>query len=640
VVSGVVARDGGAWRLTTSVDRIEPRVPASLQEMLNVQFDQLTDAEQRTLRRASAIGERFPAWAVAATAADMDDVEGVCERLAERRLFIRTAGMGELADGAISAYYEFNHSLYRQAIYGRLSEVSRSKLHRLIGERLETLFGPRTLALAPEIALHFEKAHDYERAIQYLIHTAEHAARRFAVRDSLDVLQHAVTLVPRLPVDRRTHSEIQILERIGDAHYVLGAMMESAVAYETESALAARAGLTAAQVQAQSCYARPLGLLDPDRAIAVLREAAAAGADLDDPVMQARVNLLAAGTRLLYDTWRVSDVRVCDAAHQIVHQAGDQHLPGFARMLYAHVQSMQGDCAAALEAADAGLPQSNETTGVMVHLFALSAQILALLQLGRFGQGLHIIRASQEMAEKNGTDPWLFQYREAWLRTLAMDFAGAQRVCQTLMRSTVYPTGQAKAIGQLAAGFEALDQGRHDHARRCFDEVRDPTETPKFFLHWYWRMHAHVGLTRTWLESRQMTNARIEASRLTAAALSTDDPNLQALAWETRAQVAIAETNWGDASQSIDRALAALSRLDVPTCAWRVHGTAAGLYRKIGQPETAAAHQALARTHIATLVGSFARDEPLRQTFLDAASVRRICEEALENVNAAIAGSE
>jgi DNA-binding winged helix-turn-helix (wHTH) protein/tetratricopeptide (TPR) repeat protein len=630
VASGVVTRDNDAWGLAAPIDRIEPRVPASLQDMLNVRFDQLTDAEQGALRRASAIGERFPAWMVAAAATDIDEVESVCERLAERRLFIRAAGMGELADGTLSAYYEFHHSLYRQAIYGRLSEVSRSKLHRLIGERLEALFGPPTLALASEIALHFEKAHEYERAIDYLMHAAGDAARRFAVRDSIDVLQHAVSLVPRLPLDRRAPLEIQILERIGDAHYVLGGMVESALAYETESTLAARAGLTAAHVQAQSCFARPLGLLDPDRAIAVLEEASKASAALDDRVLQARVNLLAAANRLLYDTWRASDVRICAAAQQIVQHADERRVPGFDLMFYAHVQSLEGDCKGALAAAEAGIPHLNETTGVMVHLFALSAQIQALLQLGRFGQVLHIIRASQEMAEKNGSDPWLFQYREAWLRTLAMDYQGAQRVCQALMRSSVYPTGQAKALGQLAAGFEALDQGRLDQARRCFEEVCDRTETPKFFLHWYWRMHAQVGLTRAWLKLGHATNARVEASRLTDAALSVADPNLQALAWEVNAQVAMAEMNWTNASQSIDHALAALARFNAPTFAWRVHGTASDLYRRTGQPEDAAAHRALARTHIATLVNSFERDEPLRHIFLSAAPVSRIQEEALE----------
>ena len=105
------------------------------------------------------------------------------------------------------------------------------------------------------------------------------------------------------------------------------------------------------------------------------------------------------------------------------------------------------------------------------------------------------------MAERNGSDPWLFSYREAWLRTMALDFQGALRVCDELTRSSVYPTGQAKTIARVAAGFDALDHGRWDDARLQFEDVRNPHLTPKFFVHWYWRMHAHVGLVRAWLQS-------------------------------------------------------------------------------------------------------------------------------------------
>ena len=625
LTNGIVARDGtSTWRLTVPVERIEPAVPATLQDMLNVQFDQLAHPEQGVLRRASAIGERFSAWAIADGPAEVEAVERVCEGLAERRLFIRGAGMGELADGTMTGFYQFHHALYRQAVYRRLSEVIRSKVHRSIAERLATLFGPTTLALASELALHFEKAHDYERAIQYWMLAAKNAERRFALRDSVDVLQHALALAPRLSADRRTPLEIQLLESIGDAQYLLGAMVESALAYETESALAARSGVTAAQVRAQSCFARPLGLLDPDRALAVLQDAVKASARLDDRPMQARIELLAAGMRLLYDMWRGEDVHISDAAYRVVPDA-----PGFERMIYAHVQALQGDCTAALANAEAGIPRHQEPIDAVVHVFALSAQILALLQLGRFGQALQIIRSSQQTTERNGGDPWLFSYREAWLRTLALDFQGAQQVCVELTRSSVYPTGQAETIGRLAAGFDALDHGLGDEARRQFEDVRDPTRTPKFFLHWYWRMHAHVGLVRAWLQSAQIAKARVEADNLTDAALRLGDPNLQALAWDASAQVAMAESHWTDTRQRLDRALAALARFDVPISAWRVHATASELYQKIGQSEEAAAHRDRARAHVAALAGSFAPDEPLRLTMLGAVSVRRVCEDVL-----------
>src|SRR5262245_43275357 len=315
VANGTVVHDNGEWKLTAPVQNIAPRVPPSLQDMLNVQFDQLTSAEQRVLRAASVVGERFPAGMIATGADEVEDVEGVCEQLAERRLFIRPTGITELPDGTMSARYEFHHALYRQVIYGRLSDVARARLHLAAATRLEERFDPPPLAMAAELAAHFEKAHDYERSIHFLLLAAGNAARRFAVCDSLDVLQHAMSLVAHVPPSRRTPLEIQILERIGDAHYASGAMVESALAYETESALATSAGLITARIQAQSCMARPLGLLDPDRAIAVLREAATnANIAAEDPVVQARVALLAAATRLLYDGWDPNDARVCETA--------------------------------------------------------------------------------------------------------------------------------------------------------------------------------------------------------------------------------------------------------------------------------------------------------------------------------------
>src|SRR5262249_46726412 len=204
-------------------------------------------------------------------------------------------------------------------------------------------------------------------------------------------------------------------------------------------------------------------------------------------------------------------VHACDAADSVLRGTGAKTAADFDAMIYAHVQALRGDADAALRAAEAGIPTSNDTAGVMVHLFALSAQILALLQIGRFSDALRIIRANQEIARKNGSDPWLFLYREAWLRTLAMDFGGARRVCQTLIDSSVYPTGQAQALGRLAAGFEALDDGADDRARTGFEDVRNPLETPKFFLHWYWRVHALVGAARAPPHPGRLGPGRLDA---------------------------------------------------------------------------------------------------------------------------------
>src|SRR5262249_34865394 len=156
------------------------------------------------------------------------------------------------------------------------------------------------------------------------------------------------------------------------------------------------------------------------------------------------------------------------------------------------VQVLHGNYVQALGILEKGIPTSNQATSLMEHIFALSGKTTAFLRMGRLGEVLQIVRQGREVAEKNGNDPWLFNFREAWLRMLALDFEGSARVCDAILRmNTPYPVGQPQAIARIARGYTAiaegfteLDKGRHKHAIELFIQVRDPQSTPKFFLHW------------------------------------------------------------------------------------------------------------------------------------------------------------
>jgi hypothetical protein len=105
-----------------------------------------------------------------------------------------------------------------------------------------------------------------DRRVTFGIRTAENASGRCAYGDAIRVLQHAQSLVPRLAAKARGEVEVELLQRIGDAHFGRGAMSECAQAYEAAAARAADAGLTSARVAALSNLARPLCFIDPDRA--------------------------------------------------------------------------------------------------------------------------------------------------------------------------------------------------------------------------------------------------------------------------------------------------------------------------------------------------------------------------------------
>ncbi len=336
---GLIAEDKGGWSLTSPLETIAPSVPDTLQQMLDAQFDHLSAPEQRVLKVASVAGERFSVWGITNTRdIEASQIEDICEGLAERHQFIRAAGIQEVGDGIVSAEYEFRHSLYRQSISKRLSDVNRSNLHRSLGERLKILCSSAKPELATELAVHFEEGRDYEQAITYLKLAAETAAQRFAYRDSIDLLQHALELAPKVASRAGAERQIQILELIGDANYAQGAMAESAQAYSAGAARAAEAHLNAGRVSALTNLMQPFGLIDPDRGLAALGEAEELSRSLDDPCLVARTQMLAASCRLVYEGWRKEDAELCASAHQNLLALGNVTTPHYHRVMYAYVQ--------------------------------------------------------------------------------------------------------------------------------------------------------------------------------------------------------------------------------------------------------------------------------------------------------------
>ena len=73
-------------------------------------------------------------------------------------------------------------------------------------------------------------------------------------------------------------------------------------------------------------------------------------------------------------------------------------------------------------------------------------------------------------------------------------------------------------------------------------------------------MNAQLGLSNVWLASGNLRKARLEADRFLESALSTAEPNLQALAWEVGARVAMAEKDWKGAEEKIEKGLAVLQK--------------------------------------------------------------------------------
>ena len=214
----VLSRVDGRWMLTTPLEQVDPGVPETLRQMLEMQLQHTTEAQQRLLTCASVVGQRFTAWAVATMLSDDPaDVEQRCEGLVQRQQFLKAAGRRDYPCGKTAVEYEFRHWLYRDVLYRRLNPASRVGFHRRLAEGFEALGSMVQSEMAAEIALHFEEGHEYERAVHYLLLTAKTAARRYAHGQVVAILDHAGQLLPRIPPPGRTALDLQILAKTGNA---------------------------------------------------------------------------------------------------------------------------------------------------------------------------------------------------------------------------------------------------------------------------------------------------------------------------------------------------------------------------------------------------------------------------------------
>ncbi len=197
-------------------------VPDSLRQMIEKQIDHLNPHYQQLLETASVAGVEFSAAALGGSNGTAVQAEEYCQTLARRGKFLYADGWTEWPDGTVAGRYRFIHSLYQNVLYGRIPAGRRLQLHRAIGEREEQAYGGRAGEIAAELAMHFEQARVFDRAVPYRQQAAHNALRRRAYQEAITHLSRGLSLLdrqdtPDAPADRqdRMQQGIALLLSLG-----------------------------------------------------------------------------------------------------------------------------------------------------------------------------------------------------------------------------------------------------------------------------------------------------------------------------------------------------------------------------------------------------------------------------------------
>jgi tetratricopeptide (TPR) repeat protein len=205
----------GGW--STAVDEItqdygELPIPANIREAILARMQALERPSRELLAVAAAAGGPFDLPLLAAvTGWDepglLDRVEGLLHR----------QWLYELPDG----WYDFSHPKVREVVYHEASQGRRRWLHARIGQTLEVRHADDLPAVAAQLAEHFDRGGDPERALRYSLVAADRARQLHANAEAIRHYSRSLKLMAAragLPAGARR----PVYERLGDVYELTG----------------------------------------------------------------------------------------------------------------------------------------------------------------------------------------------------------------------------------------------------------------------------------------------------------------------------------------------------------------------------------------------------------------------------------
>jgi predicted ATPase len=196
----VLAQEQGRWVLAQSLPDMRRELPESVRGMIERKVAQLGEEDRRLLVAASVQGQEFDAVVVSkALGLGAAEVEEQLEGLEHVHAFVRLVREQELPDRTLTLRYRFVHVLYQNALYASLRPTRRATLSAAVAQALVGHYGEKNALVAAELALLWEAARDFTRAIDCFLLASQNAARLFANREAVGLARRGLALLATLP---------------------------------------------------------------------------------------------------------------------------------------------------------------------------------------------------------------------------------------------------------------------------------------------------------------------------------------------------------------------------------------------------------------------------------------------------------
>jgi class 3 adenylate cyclase len=609
---GVLRREGD--RIVLARALADVTVPDSIQGVLMARLDRLDEAPKQALQLASVIGREFALRLLARVTEIGEGVSALVAELRALELIYEKAAHPELA-------YMFKHALTHDVAYESILLQRRRELHRTIGLAIEELYADRLAEHYETLALHFSRAEDRPRALEYHARAAEKALAAYASDAVIHHCREGLAIAGRLgeaaPAARRQALE----EMLGAASFYTSRFVESGGAYVRAAALAADPA------------GRARNLVDAGETFVWGHRYEVAARTLEEAVRLARahglrgIEALGLAQQAFHGVVTSGDVpRFAPLLEQAIaaatEAASEEALAVAQNYLYEALE-WRARYREAIPLCEAGIATGRRLRKAPLVIWGKWFHAKASCCLGDYGRALAMLAESRDLCERIGDRAW----RTRMLNTTGWVLAeiGAER---TSREHNEVATRLAREVGdpeiiansEINLALNHLAAGELDDAAGYVERLQARLAAPSDpWMRWRWSLHVEDAAGRLALARRDPASALAAAGRELEAARRLEARKLEVRAQNLEAAALLALERLDEAEPAIAGALEVARAIEYPAGEWRALRLLAEAARRRGQQDA----RAEAEHRIATRVDALAAalpDDDLRRALYAAVS--------------------
>jgi serine/threonine protein kinase/tetratricopeptide (TPR) repeat protein len=617
---GDLVKTNNRWSLFRPLAEMDLEAPESVRGMISKKIDALDAEERRALQYASVEGTEFIST-VTAKLLGMDeiDLEERLAHIAKTHRLIEMLGEEELPDGSLTTRYRFAHALYQNFLYGDLVNKRRIVLHQQAGEQLLAHYGKRAPQIATQLAIHFERGRDFTRAVEYLIHAGDHAAKLYGYAEAEKHYTQALRLVDKLSPESQAEQLCTLYHKRGTVNHALSNFSQAATDFT--KMLEQAQTLSSLELQSAALNSLTMTLFFSHRleetlmrATEALEVAERAGSEK----LRADTMLMIGLKHLCYGELKDAKVILDDVVNTARRLDYKPALLGSITWR-ACLHFFQSEYELAIAKAEEGLRLASELRDGFLLLTGMFFVGLSQGNQGKMSAALATLQDAMEKARRNGDLFWHPRFPNCigWIYRELHDFEAARKFDEEGVDvARRHHVLEAEANSLINRGIDCTHAGQRECTDSAFAEVKDIFSRDAWFR-WRYNIRLQAATAMHYLRHGELDKAREYIVRLEETAREHEVHKYIAVANQLMAELLIASGDLAGAEQRFNAALSELEEFPAPLVAWKVHAGIAKLRAQSGDADGAAEHSARA-LEIVDAIAANVVDEELRHNFLTA----------------------